>query len=313
MRARPPAPAGRRRTTAVVAVEVVGMSVEGAGAAPSLVDGENNSREPETAETEQSRLDDHLDLHETGEDRGRYDCRQTYRNMEMQADDGETAAFRCDSWDCYCCAHRMRMNLIEDLERLVEERPELTRLLTLTVGKQGPEATDAQHEYITDRFNALRTNLSDEYPNLSYVWIRHEGDENRRAHLHLLVDRYIPQGDLVEMSTNVGLGEVVDIRRVNARNAAKYLTSYLGRGALAELPKGLRRYGSSSDIQLNVRGPADPDPDDRDWRLMMNDYEIRGRDGDPLHREVTTMDLYIQRVRGGPVGLDPPGEPAESS
>jgi hypothetical protein len=294
----------------VRSVEVVRVSVENPGAAPSLVDGENNSREPETAETEQSTLDDHLDLDETGEtgdDWGRYDCRQTYRNMEMQADDGETAPFRCDSWDCYCCAHRMRMNLIEDLERLVEERPELTRLLTLTVGHEGPEDTDEQHEYITDRFNALRTNLREEYPNLSYVWIRHEGDENGRAHLHLLVDRYIPQGDLVEMSTNVGLGEVVDIRRVEARNAAHYLTSYLGRGALAELPKGLRRYGSSSDIDLAVRGPADPDPDDRDWRLMMNDFEIRGRDGHPLRREVTGTDLYIQRVRGGPVGLDPPG------
>jgi hypothetical protein len=201
----------------------------------------------------------------------------------------------------------MRMNLIEDLERLVEERPELTRLLTLTVGDEGPESTEERHEYITDRFNALRTSLSDHYPNLSYVWIRHEGDENGRPHLHLLVDRYIPQDRLVEMSTRVGLGEVVDIRRVEARNAAHYLTSYLGRGALAELPKGLRRYGSSSDIDLSVRGPADPEPDDRDWRIMMDDYEIRHREtGEPIRREVTSTDLYLQKVRGGPIGLDPP-------
>lgn len=275
---------------------------------PSLDDGKNNSRDGERPDTEQSTLTDHLDL-EARDDRldedGRYDCRQVYRNMDLEADDGETAAFRCNSWDCYCCAHRMRMNLIESLEELVDERPEMRRLLTITVAPEtAPSSTSAQHEHITDRWNALRTEINDRYPGLSYVWIRHEGDENGRPHLHLLVDRYLPQEALSVMSERVGLGPVVDIRRVNARNAAKYLTSYLGKGALATLPKGLRRYGSSSDVDLSVRGGGD---DDRDWQLMMDDYEIRRPStGEPLRREATRADLYIQKTRGGPVGLDPP-------
>jgi hypothetical protein len=274
----------------------------------SLVDGKNNSRAGEATDTEQSTLTDHLDLDDRDDrpdEDGRYDCREVYRNMDLEADDGETAAFRCNSWDCYCCAHRMRMNLIESLEELVDERPEMRRLLTITVAPEtAPSSTSAQHEHITDRWNALRTEINDRYPGLSYVWIRHEGDENGRPHLHLLVDRYLPQEALSVMSERVGLGPVVDIRRVNARNAAKYLTSYLGKGALAMLPNGLRRYGSSSDVDLSVRGGGD---DDRDWRLMMDDHEIRRRSTDePLRREVTKTDLYVQKVRGGPVGLDPP-------
>jgi len=270
----------------------------------SLVDGKNNSRDANSGDTEQSTLGEHIELDETEEEPGRYDCRKVYRNMEMEAEDGDTAGFRCNSWDCYCCAHRMRMNLIEDMERLVEERPELRRFLTLTVDPEHAASTEQMHEYITDRWNAMRTELNDRYPGLSYVWIRHEGDEKGRPHLHLLVDRYLPQSALSEMSVRVGLGEVVDIRRVNARNAAHYLTSYLGKGALAQLPDGLRRYGSSSDISLDVRGGGD---DDRDWKLMMDDYEIRRREsGEPLRREVTSTDLYRQKVEGGPVGLDPP-------
>ena len=272
----------------------------------SLVDGKNNSRAASDDETEQSTLTDHGDLHDRDDDPERYDCREVYKNMELESEDGEIAPFRCNSWDCYCCAHRMRMNLIEDMERLVEERPEMRRLLTLTIGDDGPASTEEGHEYITECWNHLRTLLTDEYGDLSYVWIRHEGDENGRPHLHLLVDRYLPQRELSQLTQRVGLGEIVDIRRVNARNAAKYLTSYLGKGALASLPSGLRRYGSSEDIDLEVRGSSD-DPDE-DWRLMMDDYEIQPRYAEgPLRREVTSTDLYRQRVEGGPPGLDPPG------
>jgi hypothetical protein len=270
----------------------------------SLVDGKNNSRDAQPPESEQSTLDDHVELAETEDEPARYDCRNVYRNMELEAEDGETAGFRCNSWDCYCCAHRMRMNLVEELDRLIEERPELRRLLTLTLDPEtAPASQDEQHRYLTERFNALRTELNDRYDGLSYVWIREEG-ESDNPHLHLLVDRFMPQGELSEMAERVGLGNIVDIRRVEARNAARYLTKYLTKGSMADLPKGIRRYGSSSDISLAVRGGGD---DDRDWRLMMDDYEIRRRESnDPLRREVTSTDLYRQKVEGGPVGLDPP-------
>lgn len=279
--------------------EVVAVS----GSGPSLVDGKNNSREPESPETRQSSLSEHS-TDDSGDRDDRYDCRGAYANMELEADDGETADFRCNSWDCYCCAHRMRMNLIEELERLVEERPEMRRLLTLTIDGEAPScptSTEDRHEYLTERFNALRTELTDRYDGLSYVWIRHEGDENGRPHLHLLVDRYLPQGELSMLSQRVGLGEVVDIRRVNARDAAKYLTSYLGKGALANLPKGLRRYGSSQDIELGVRGG---DGDSRDWDLMLDDYLVTTDDGEPLRRGVTKGDLVQQREWRGPVPPD---------
>jgi len=235
------------------------------------------------------------------DDDPRYDCRDIYENMELEADDGQTAGFRCGSWDCYCCAHRMRMNLIEELERLVEERPELRRFLTLTIDPEtAPAETAEQHSYLTDRFNALRTELNDRYDDLSYVWVREEG-EGDNPHLHLVVDRYLPQDELSMIAKRVGLGEVVDIRRVNARNMAKYLTKYLAKGSMADLPDGARRYGSSQDIDLDVRGG---EGDSRDWDLMMDDYLITDDDGEPLRRGVTRGDLVQQKDWGGPVPPD---------
>ena len=193
------------------------------------------------------------------------------------------------------------MNLIEELERLVEERPELRRFLTLTLDPdRAPAGQEEQHKYLTERFNALRTELNDRYDDLSYVWVREEG-ESDNPHLHLVVDRYLPQNELSALSRRVGLGEVVDIRRISARNMAKYLTKYLTKGSMASLPKGIRRYGSSQDISLAVRGGGG---DSRDWRLMMDDYYITDREGEPLRREVTRSDLAQQREWGGPVPPD---------
>jgi hypothetical protein len=221
--------------------------------------------------------------------------------MELEADDGETAGFRCGSWRCYCCAHRMRMNFIEELERLVEERPGLRRFLTLTLDPaEAPTNKDDQHRYLTERFNALRTELNDRYSDLSYIWVREEG-ESDNPHLHLVVDRYLPQDELSMLAERVGMGEIVNIKRVNARNMAKYLTKYLTKGSMANLPKGSRRYGSSADIDLNVRGGGG---DSREWDLMMDDYMITDHDGEPLRRGVTRSDLIQQRAWGGPVPPD---------
>jgi len=275
------------------------VAVSGAesGSGTSLVDGKNNSRAAENGGVDRSGSQS---CATEGSD-SRYDCRHIYENMELEADDGETAGFRCGSWDCYCCAHRMRMNFIEELERLVQERPELRRFLTLTIDPEtAPADREEQHQHLTDRFNALRTELNDRYSDLSYVWVREEGESNN-PHLHLIVDRYLPQDELSMIAGRVGLGEIVDIRRVNARNMAKYLTKYLAKGSMADLPDGARRYGSSQDIDLAVRGGGG---DSRDWDLMMDDYLITTQDGDPLRRGVTRSDLIQQREWGGPVPPD---------
>ena len=148
----------------------------------------------------------------------------------------------------------------------------MRRFLTLTVDERAPASKGEKHEYITDRWNALRTELRDRYPGMSYLWVRHEGDDRDRPHLHLLVDRYLPQGELSTLARRVGLGQIVDIRRVDARNAAHYISAYLGRGALSFLPDGSRRYGSSADVDLDPRNPGGDSESEEDWSLLAWDH-----------------------------------------
>jgi len=226
--------------------------------------------EVSSSTSEQTRLGDHLDLADDRDDRP--DCREDLQHLRYEnTETGETGPYRCGSWDCECCGHRLRMSLIEEIERITKERPEMRRFLTLTVDASAPVGRESQHEYITDRWNALRTELRDRYPDLSFLWVRHEGDERDRPHLHLLVDRYLPQSMLSMLSKRVGLGEVVDIRRVNARNAAHYISAYLGRGALSHLPDGARRYGSSADVDLDPRNTGGDDDEASEWMLAAYD------------------------------------------
>lgn len=256
------------------------------GAERSSLDlGRNDSTSPEPSEN------------------GRYDCRDVYRNFEFESAEGETAEYRCGSWECYCCGYRMRQNLVEEIKRVTVERPEMSRLLTLTLDPdKAPSRQEDQHKYITERWNALRTRLKREIGDFSYIWVREE-QENGLPHLHAIVSRYLPQQIVSEAWGELGGGEVVDIRKIERTDrAAHYVGKYLTKNALSGLPDGIQRYNSSADITLNVRG--DKEDSDGDWRLLMDDYVITDRNGEPLRRGVTGSDFIQQREWNGPVPPD---------
>jgi len=249
----------------------------------------------------QTRLGEYVEPDELG----RYDCRDVFENMEYRSDDGESAPYRCGSWECYCCGYRMRMNLVEEIGRVCQERPEMRRLLTLTLDPAtAPESEEEMHRYLTERWNALRTELNDKYDgSLSYIWVREDGEksEDPHPHLHIIVDRFIPQGWLSRAWSNLGGGEVVDIRYLDrVEKAAHYVGKYLTKEALSGLPDGARRYGSSQDIELAVRG-GESDEGASDWSLVVEDRTVSKVGSDePLVRGVASSDFILQRKWGGP-------------
>jgi hypothetical protein len=219
-----------------------------------------------SAPGEQTELGDHLDL---AGDRERPDCREDlthlrYRNTET----GETAPYRCQQWECACCGHRMKMNLLESIDRAVEERPELSRLLTLTTDPSRVPGREAAHRQIGEAWNRLRSYIQASYGDFSYIWVREDTDAGY-PHLHVLVSRFLPQSDVSAAWSRTGMGEVVDIRRVEARKPGRYVAKYLAKDAMAHLPSGAHRYGSSADIELQVRGGGGDD--DTPWILEAED------------------------------------------
>lgn len=229
----------------------------------------------------------------------RYDCRHVYQNFEFESDEGNTAPYRCGSWECYCCGYRMRMNLVEEIKRVTSERPELSRMLTLTLDpEKAPASQEAQHYYITERWNALRTRLKREIGDFSYIWVREE-QESGLPHLHALVSRYLPWSVVDTAWKELGGGHV-DLQKIErTEKAAHYIGKYLTKNALSGLPDGIQRYNSSADITLDVRG--DKGESEGNWRLLMDDYQIYDEDKGPLRRGVSSDDFVRQREWNGPI------------
>ena len=219
-----------------------------------------------SGEPVQTELGEHVDL---AGDLERPDCRKDLAHLQYRnTRTGETGAYRCDSWDCACCGHRMKMNLLEGIDDAVAERPDLSRLLTLTVDPSRFADRQAAHREIGEAWNRLKAALRSSHGQFSHIWVREE-QENGYPHLHVLVSRYLPQSEVRAAWDRAGMGEVVDIRRVEARKAGHYIAKYLAKDAMAFLPSGVHRYGSSADIELGVRGGSSDE--DTAWVLEAQD------------------------------------------
>lgn len=204
----------------------------------------------------------------------RPDCREDLAHLRYEnPETGETAPYRCGSWDCQCCGFRMKMNLLEEIDRIVEERPELSRLLTLTVDPSRFPDPEAAHREIGEAWNRLKAALRDEYGRFSYIWVREE-QENGYPHLHTLVSRFLPQSEVARLWAGTGMGEIVDIRQVEARKAGNYVAKYLAKDAMVNMPSGVHRYGSSGDLDLDVRGGGSDD--NTPWQLRAYDEILGG-------------------------------------
>lgn len=203
------------------------------------------------------------------EESDRPDCRRDLAHLEYRnAETDETAPFRCKSWDCVCCGHHMKMNLLEEIDRVIERFPELRRLLTLTTDPSRFESRKEAHRVIGKAWNRIRTYLRKAYGDFSFIWVREETDDGW-PHLHVLVSRFLPQSSISAAWDRAGMGTVVDLRRVEARQAGHYIAKYLAKDSMANLPSGVHRYGSSEDIDLAVRGGSSDE--DTAWTLLAED------------------------------------------
>jgi len=129
------------------------------------------------------------------------------------------------------------------------ERLRLNKLLTLTLDPaklHGAEST----RYINGVFADFRVYLK---RRLGYApaYIRIlEYQKNGNAHLHLLLNCYLPQNWVSEAWSAIGGGKIVDIKHVDVHRVSRYLSKYLTKQMLLCAPKGARRVTTSRSIRL---------------------------------------------------------------
>lgn len=155
----------------------------------------------------------------------------------------------CNTYACPYCGPKRLRKVRAAIAKQAEER-RLTRFVTLTLDPSKIPAGESSLTYLRDTWAKMRVSLGRRFRRsiafISTVELQCSG----RAHLHVLVDIYIPQAWLSEAWQAVGGGKIVDIRFVDVHRVAAYLSKYLTKTASSTLPSGTRRFSCSKGIVL---------------------------------------------------------------
>ena len=166
----------------------------------------------------------------------------------------------CKTWGCCYCGPR-KANLYKRLIGQLAEREQLTRFLTLTLDPSKIEGDSVR--YLRGVFNKFRLYLRRRYGTpVKYIAVL-EFHKSGVAHLHLLVDRFIPWEWIKQSWSALGGGEVVFIKYVDVHRISRYLSKYLTKELLLSAPKRSRRVTTSRSLRLIEKKDGKPG-----WQLL---------------------------------------------
>lgn len=153
----------------------------------------------------------------------------------------------CKTWDCPYCGERKAKRYKRLIAELAQ-REGLTRFLTLTLDPSLIEGDSVK--YLRKVFNKFRLYLRRKYGvPVKYIAVL-EFHKSGIAHLHLLVDRFIPWDWIRQSWSALGGGQVVFIKYVDVRRIARYLSKYLTKELLLSAPLRSRRVTTSRSLRL---------------------------------------------------------------
>jgi hypothetical protein len=153
----------------------------------------------------------------------------------------------CKTWACCYCGPK-KAKRYRFLIGQLAEREQLTRFLTLTLDPSLIEGDSVK--YLRSVFNKFRLYLRRKYGvPVKYIAIL-EFHKSGVAHLHLLVDRFIPWEWIKNSWSALGGGQVVFITYVDVHRISRYLSKYLTKDLLLSAPKRSRRVTTSRSLHL---------------------------------------------------------------
>lgn len=153
----------------------------------------------------------------------------------------------CKCWSCKHCGPKKAKRYRYLISQLAEQE-HLTRFLTLTLDPKKIQGNSVS--YLRGVFNKFRLYLRRKFGSpIKYIAVL-EFQKSGIAHLHVLVDRFIPQNWISESWSALGGGNIVDIRYVDVHRIARYVSKYLTKELLLSAPKRSRRVTTSRSLHL---------------------------------------------------------------
>lgn len=166
------------------------------------------------------------------------------------------SSLKCGCWSCGRCGPKKLKRFKAAIIREAEENGNLTRFLTLTLAHPDIGFCELRRwiRYLRSCWNKFRVYLKRKYRDpVSFICVLELRSKSNRLHphLHLLIDRFIPQRWISEAWQAVGGGKIVVIKYVDVHRVSGYLSKYVTKEMLtSEFPSYVRRFTTSRDIQL---------------------------------------------------------------
>lgn len=172
------------------------------------------------------------------------------RSLRGSSDDNTERVIRldCKTWGCGYCGPRKAWRYKQAI-RANAEKESLSRFLTLTLDPAHIEGNPVR--YLRKTFSKFRVYLLRKYSHSPKYIAVLEFHKSGVPHLHVLIDRYIPQPWIQRAWNALGGGRIVHIEQVDVHRIGHYLAKYLTKELLLSAPEGTRRVTTSRSIHLN--------------------------------------------------------------
>ncbi len=181
--------------------------------------------------------------------RGKFCGRLSIVGLDPKTGGKKWRRLNCNTWNCSYCAPR-RARTARVAIRRVAEALELRYFLTLTLDPSKVTNEKLQIPYLRKCFNKFREYLRRRYGVAPKFICVVELTQRGVPHLHILLDRFVPQRWISTVWSKLGGGRIVFIKQVKVQNVAKYLSKYLTKELLLSAPKGVRRITTARGIKL---------------------------------------------------------------
>ena len=169
--------------------------------------------------------------------------------VARRSDEGivELHRVNCKCWTCSYCGPR-KANRYRFLIAKLAEQEHLNRFVTLTLDPAKIQGSSVR--YLRRVFNKFRLYMRRAFGVLvKYVAVL-EFHQSGIAHLHLLIDRFIPWEWIKRSWSALGGGQVVFVKYVDVHRISRYLSKYLTKQMLLSAPQRSRRVTTSRSLRL---------------------------------------------------------------
>lgn len=174
----------------------------------------------------------------------------------------------CNQWGCPRCGPRKVIQVRKLLIEIIRLN-KLDRFLTLTLSlsqipKEYLTPINRTGKYISEMWNRFILTMKRRIKKpIKFVWIK-QFQKNGDAHLHLMINRFLPKYLLVYHWNRIHAGYIIDIQRAkNLEASAVYISRYLSMGiqdngnGVSGFLVGERRYGISRNCIRTEKPPKE--------------------------------------------------------